>query len=685
MPHLRMRDFLTVKVKDTENKRYMFECKDSNEESGHSLYTTVEATHAGIVNGNMRFYRPDRMQDGCHTWTSGTYPRPVLVRHDEEVDPLGRVAKAKYLDFSSDYAGRFPNVRKLMFYDSSRNRMSLFDSVDWVVKNLNRLQDYRGLGAIELGMNVTNPEAIGKVLRDEYLTVSVGFQTDSAICSVCHTDWAEDDKCEHRPGQVYDGKKMFLISGAMKFDEVSFVNFPADPFAVIKTKGEAVKAMQDSLATRVFFLGLPSSKQFKVACADELEGLEINYDSDIIPVTGDPRSEDSMKELIVEIKSPGLTKDRAFEIKASLLSMTPTETVEKRQVTRALNTINAVIRQNDWNEPVDTPDLIQAAIADLQSRAKSGRTPELEAEASALKDRAAKLGIEFELPVEETSDHTDATNSTNQDASSQASNQDDQASANAEVAEGLKDGKSESALAKVLDDLESIYNGLEEKYMFFDALDALMRKVSAENYLTFVKKHLTESDEYKEMQRELDTLHAGAEKAEAEIADLKSVRDALAKTNSILTSSQKRTLATAITLFSVLRKDSMPSPEEIHDEIEKKAKRQLVSLQDSLNDLLEEIPQINQVVLKDASTETKPVVEVTDETATEGNEDTSVQEDSSMDAREVDDKAEVTEQGPDQNVEEQKDTKELDAIVTPLLSPREIRRLQAQELYRSLK
>jgi len=137
MAKLRMRDYLTLRVRGAENKKFVFECKDSASETGHSLLVTVEATHAGLVNGNMRFYRPDRMQDGCHTWTS-RYPRPVLLRYNDDSDPIGRVAKAHYKDFSWEYASRFPRLRNLIFYDSGKKRLNLFDSVDYVVPRIRR-------------------------------------------------------------------------------------------------------------------------------------------------------------------------------------------------------------------------------------------------------------------------------------------------------------------------------------------------------------------------------------------------------------------------------------------------------------------------------------------------------------------------------------------------------------------
>jgi hypothetical protein len=57
---LHMRNYVTLRVTGAENRKHLFECKDSKSESGHSLYVKTEATHSGIVNGNARFYRPDR-------------------------------------------------------------------------------------------------------------------------------------------------------------------------------------------------------------------------------------------------------------------------------------------------------------------------------------------------------------------------------------------------------------------------------------------------------------------------------------------------------------------------------------------------------------------------------------------------------------------------------------------------
>jgi hypothetical protein len=260
---LLMRDFVTLDLRKTENKKRLFECTDSTEESGHKLLVTLRATHAGIVNGNMRFYRPDRMADSLHTWTpAGRIPNPVLIHHDKHGDCFGRVMTAKYVDLSDQFLPNHAELKNNFFCDGrGGKKLGLYDSVDWIVRNLqNKLEDYPGLGYTELGCKITHPDAIRKILDGEFMGVSVGFGSDSGVCSVCHTDWAKDGQCEHKLGRHYNDKLCYLVTGKHINREVSFVNFPADVHAKV-TGTQALKEMADSLAVRFYFLGLPLREQ----------------------------------------------------------------------------------------------------------------------------------------------------------------------------------------------------------------------------------------------------------------------------------------------------------------------------------------------------------------------------------------------------------------------------------------
>jgi hypothetical protein len=275
-----------------------------------------------------------------------------LIGHDEKGDVLGRVLEARYVDESWKYAGDFPVVKDFIFYNrDAKKRQNLFHSVDWIVDNLMPLEDYMGLGYTELGLRVTNPDAIRKVLADEYLTVSVGFKTDSAVCSLCHTDWAVDGKCEHKLGEIDEDRQMFLISGSFVNEEISFINFPADPFATTLSK----KTLTDSLE-KMFFLGLPLKQQKPVVDGMRMtDGLIYELD---LSVTEEPNSRDTMIDIATldltlvrdEIKAPELTKDRAQELKQGFDQWKP-ETDELKTTKRSLvSNLNAKIRKQGWDK-----------------------------------------------------------------------------------------------------------------------------------------------------------------------------------------------------------------------------------------------------------------------------------------------------------------------------------------------
>lgn len=440
---LAMKDFLTFKPMEVlENKKHLFECRDEKSDTGSSLIVRLEATHSGLINGNWRFYRPDRMQSSVFNWVMPGRPqKPVLARHDEQADPLGRVLRATYKDDSYQYAKEFPIIRDTIFYNTDgKKRVNLHDSIDWIVDNLQPLEDYRGLGYTELGVKITQPDAIRKVLADEYLTVSVGFDTDQAICSVCHTDWAVDDKCEHKPGTRVDKKRAFLIAGNFNWHEVSFINFPADPFAGVIDKGP----LKDSL-NQMFFLGLPLRDQDLIVSRSNLAMSDsLNFTSDIQVLTEEesmileggqmsdkqkveapdvkvdtttvvaPVQDTSKPEatpapaapvldlakILDEVNAPELKPERAFEIQTILKEFKPEGIKDTKLFKRAVSTVNAVIRKNGWEDTKSTPDKadverkIATLIDVLRDMSKEARVHYV----AQVAEQAKAVGIEFTSP-----------------------------------------------------------------------------------------------------------------------------------------------------------------------------------------------------------------------------------------------------------------------------------------------
>jgi hypothetical protein len=208
------------------------------------LQVKIAATHAGVITRNNGFYLPDSMKKGASSFTDG-YPKPVLLHHDDHKDPVGRIIAANYRDTSqgvgehyngmlvkNKHGEEIGTITDTLIKDFVSNRMPFGMQVDIVssmfTDSLLSDSSYRGLGHIELVANVTDKNAVEKLLDGRYITGSIGASTDKAICSICKSDWTKEGPCDHKPGAVYDSSKCFIIAGELVYDEYSFVNVPAD-------------------------------------------------------------------------------------------------------------------------------------------------------------------------------------------------------------------------------------------------------------------------------------------------------------------------------------------------------------------------------------------------------------------------------------------------------------------------
>ena len=729
MGWLNMRDFLTLDVRDTENKKYLFECKDSKSPTGHSLSIRAEATHAGIVNGNARFYRPDRMQDCSHTWVPAGKPeRPVLVNHDRKGECIGRIHKQRYVDLSYKYSADNPNVKSLCFYDSvSPKKLNLFKSVDWVMSNLNNRPDYKGLGFIELGMDITDPDAIQKIQDRRFLTVSVSFATDAAICSICHTDWAVDDRCEHELGQDYEGKPCFLVSGNFVYKECSMVNMPADPWGVI-TGADSIKQLADSVENRIFFMGLSRAEQqkrFLLSGQTDLQdsisflGSDIQL-ADSIEVKVYEDSAMDLKAIQDEIRSNDLTKERALALRTELDAVT-----DKASVRRLLSTLNAKIRAKGWNDstgpskaeaevkiasldavlPTLSPDARVVYLRQVQDAAETfGLTlPEVDLDAiedakpwwedyvipeedkaffepgedklyeqlmegeaadKVLSSEARKKlksstfcgpGRSFPVPDcahvtaarrligrAKVSDGTKSkilscvsrkakalgcTASEKKDAE-QAPTTPAPAPVDMKwlsdlVASEITDAKADAKIdgkqaVEVLETLHKFYKTVpdDDQYLFRGAVSAMLEHWYSGSNLQYYKNRLAEKGSDAVIAKsELDELHAAIEQYEKDIEAATQDKSALITTNQQILKDQKQLLARVLVTGNVLLGKSGfsgLSSDEIQKEITERAGRKLNSLQDSLTDLLKELPGATLQVASDVTPSAGAVREVSD-------------------------------------------------------------------------
>jgi len=120
------------------------------------------------------------------------YPKPIILNHDLNTEPIGRVIAAK-MDKEED-----------------------------------------GSPFVRLQIAITDPVAAQKVLDKRYLTGSVGGRAGKAVCSISGDDLASESDngrpkvAKYRRGQVYKGKLAYIDMQDISFKEYSFVNQPAD-------------------------------------------------------------------------------------------------------------------------------------------------------------------------------------------------------------------------------------------------------------------------------------------------------------------------------------------------------------------------------------------------------------------------------------------------------------------------
>lgn len=184
-----------------------FVYKVEEQEQPRQLICKIEAIHAGTTL-NFNTYSADELKKALPSWTT-PYKKPVMTHHDiYRGEPVGRVQNA------------------VMGYSDELQK-------EYVL----------------LTVSISDPVAIQKILDERYLTVSVGSMVDHAICSICGSDWAQGQYCEHRPGDEYEGRVMTIILRGITFNEVSFVNIPADDHGRVSgiVTGEAYLLGKDVL------------------------------------------------------------------------------------------------------------------------------------------------------------------------------------------------------------------------------------------------------------------------------------------------------------------------------------------------------------------------------------------------------------------------------------------------------
>lgn len=250
----------TVTVKVAGKKKSSTLLTEGLEPSEY-LMPRIEAIHAGRTR-NYNHYLADKLKgdasigSGVYSWLA-PYPKPVIYNHDTDTDATGRIMSAAFADYTQ--AGR-PGIIVIP--------------------------------------KITEPKAVQALKDGRLMTVSIGATSDAAICSICGTDIVNEGYCGHMKGEEYNGQVAEWIAGNIWFDELSWVNVPADSDAmVIDTQSsifldvpregatEKTQTKESAPSTINSYFGVPKhtnlivveSKGFKKAIA-EIKTQEENHE-----------------------------------------------------------------------------------------------------------------------------------------------------------------------------------------------------------------------------------------------------------------------------------------------------------------------------------------------------------------------------------------------------------------------
>jgi hypothetical protein len=344
---------------------------------------TIEAIHAGATK-NFTFYGADKLKgdaatgSGVFSWLA-PYPKPMLTHHNSySGEPIGRITDARF--------------------DTKTNA---------------------GRPAIIVNADIVDPDAAQKVRDGRYLTVSIGAHTDSVTCSICGWDILEDDWCpEHDRGKKYDGETALWVLGNLWFDELSYVDVPADQDAMnvsIEDDSEVstkeAQEMDDDKKVTEGAKETPESTDTTVT-----ETVEKTTDPEVTPT--EESMDDKVKRLVMEalasakIEKPAETNESTetneemVKLQAKvdeLTSEVESLKAEKAELSEKATELQAKIHTSLAERVVDLKVALGKAIEDRDAAVNDHAERTEESLNDALKDlleEAKTYGVAYRLHAE---------------------------------------------------------------------------------------------------------------------------------------------------------------------------------------------------------------------------------------------------------------------------------------------
>lgn len=251
---------------------------ESTNESGITvLYPKIEAIHEGRTRNFNRYLAeklkgdPD-LRSGVYSWTA-PYPKPVIYNHDINTEATGRVYSASYSEYTS--AGR---------------------------------------PGIIVTPKITSEKAISDIQKGLLLTVSIGASTNAAVCSCCGTDIINEGWCGHMRGEEYDGQVCEWVAGDLFFDELSWVNVPADSDAMIISTGTSNNTMLTAEKVVVKSVSESTVKEEDIVTEkDNVQETTVEETNTEVEVQEDATQATEVTEKTVEVTETSVVEEEVEE------------------------------------------------------------------------------------------------------------------------------------------------------------------------------------------------------------------------------------------------------------------------------------------------------------------------------------------------------------------------------------
>lgn len=300
------------------------------------IYPSIRAISADKITANLTYYPKEELigsvEDGTglSTWVM-PYAKPVITNHNlqpgflsQASEPLGRIVGARILE---DAKGSFVNLLA----------------------------------------EVSDPDAIQKILSGRYKTVSIGGTAKDVVCSICGCSLMKEG-CDHYKGERYkvldkSTNKVvealcYYIYKGLKAYEVSYVNAPSDDDATTLIADLGKGGASSWLSDKSVF---STAESYTPSTSDE---RPLAFFSESF-LGNQPMTKTDEQTNVEETKSEETSSNEASE--------TPETTVETEEsldasaVEEQVSTTEDTDKKSSTNDSVDFENLVSSFVEKIEA------------------------------------------------------------------------------------------------------------------------------------------------------------------------------------------------------------------------------------------------------------------------------------------------------------------------------